>query len=170
MNKLIRVFVAVALTFLVVPSSVAAEEKNPYGAPAVDAAGPNESIFKVSKGAKKATFTFSQLKKMKTSKVTIFEPFVKKSQAFTVIPMKDFFKRVGISGSDSVSTVALNDYIFKSTAAKFTAANALIAIERNGVEIPYDQGGPVRLIFAKSSSWSKNLDAWNWSLASINVK
>jgi hypothetical protein len=170
MNKLIRVIVAVALTFLVVPSGVAAEEKNPYGAPAVDPAAPNESIFTVSKGAKKATFTFSQLKKMKTSKVTIFEPFVKKNQTFTVIPMKDFFKRVGISGSDSVSTVALNDYIFKSTAAKFVAANALIAIERNGVEIPYDQGGPVRLIFAKSSTWSKNLDAWNWSLASLTVK
>lgn len=165
-----KVIVAASLIFLVTPSGVAHAETNPYGSPVVDPAGPNESIFTVSKGAKKATFTFSQLKKMKTSKVTIFEPFVKKNQTFTVIPMKDFFKRVGISGSDSVSTAALNDYIFKSTASKFIAANALIAIERNGAAIPYDQGGPIRLIFAKSSSWSKNLDAWNWSLASITVK
>lgn len=149
---------------------MAAEAKNPYGAPVVDPAGPNESIFTVSKGAKKVDFTYSQLKKMKTSKVTIFEPFVKKNQTFTVIPIKDFFKRVGISGNDSVSTVALNDYVFKSTASKFVAANGLIAIGLNGAEIPYDQGGPIRLIFAKNSSWSKNLDAWNWSLASITVK
>lgn len=170
MNKVMTVIVAVALTFLVVPSGVAKESTNPYGAPVVDPAGPNESIFFISKGAKKVDFTFSQLKKMKSSKVTIFEPFVKKNQTFTVITIRDLFKRVGITGRDIVSTIALNDYVFMSTATKFTSANGLIAIERNGVAIPYDQGGPIRLIFANSSSWSKNLDAWNWSLASISVK
>lgn len=170
MTKLTKIAIALLLTFTFIPQGVAAEEKNPYGAPVIDPAGPNEPILTVSKGSKKVQFTFSQLKKMKTSKVTIFEPFVKKNQTFTVIPMKDLFKRVGISGNDQVSTVALNDYIFKSSAAKFTSANALIAIERSGVGIPYDQGGPIRLIFGKSSGWSKNLDAWNWSLMAITVK
>ena len=74
MNKVLKVIVAVSLSFLVLPSSVAADSKNPYGAPVVDPAGPNESILTVSKGAKTVDFTFSELKKMKSSKVTIFEP------------------------------------------------------------------------------------------------
>jgi DMSO/TMAO reductase YedYZ molybdopterin-dependent catalytic subunit len=49
-------------------------------------------------------------------------------------------------------------------------ANGYVAIKRNGVDIPYDQGGPIRLVFADNSVWAKNLDAWNWSLSSIAVK
>jgi hypothetical protein len=37
-------------------------------------------------------------------------------------------------------------------------------------EIPYDQGGPIRIIFGSKSTWAKYLDAWNWSLSSITVK
>ena len=47
---------------------------------------------------------------------------------------------------------------------------ALIAIKRDGKEIPYDQGGPIRIIFGSKSTWAKYLDAWNWSLTSITVK
>ena len=84
--------------------------------------------------------------------------------------MKAFFNLVGISGKDKVATKALNDYIYTNTAANFLAANAYIAIKRDGVAIPYDQGGPIRIIFANDSKWASNLDAWNWSLSSISVK
>ena len=84
--------------------------------------------------------------------------------------MKTFFSLVGISGNDKVFTTALNDYVYSNTASKFIAANAYIAIKRNGTDIPYDQGGPIRLVFADKSVWAKNLDAWNWSLASISAK
>jgi hypothetical protein len=115
-------------------------------------------------------FAYSRLLKMKSTTISIYEPFLKKRQTFTVIPMKNFFPLVGISGKDKVATVALNDYIYSNTALEFISAGAFIAIKRNGVEIPYDQGGPIRLIFSDKSKWAKNLDAWNWSLVAMRVK
>jgi hypothetical protein len=160
---------ALAMTLLsIYPSSAA--EKNPYGISTVDPAGPNEVIFTVSKGGKQTEFVTARIQKMKSKTISIYEPFLKKRQTFTVIPLKNFFSFVGISGQDKVMTVALNDYIYSNTAAQFTSAGAYIAIKRNGVDIPYDQGGPLRLIFADDSKWAKNLDAWNWSLAAIRVK
>lgn len=150
--------------------SQAAESTNPYGSTTVDPAAPNEVIFTVSKGKRKSTFTYNQLTKLKSKTITIYEPFLKKRQTFTVIPIQQFFTLVGISGSDKVETRALNDYAYINTASQFIKAGALVAIKRSGKEIPYDQGGPIRLIYSDKSSWSKELDAWNWSLDSIFVK
>lgn len=162
--------IALVISLISAPISFAADSNNPYGASAVDPAGPNEVIFTVSKSDKKVNFTLARIAKMKSSTISIYEPFLKKRQSFTVIPMKTFFGFVGISGSDKVATTALNDYIYTDTAAKFISAGAFIAIKRGGKNIAYDQGGPLRIIFADTSKWSKQLDAWNWSLASISVK
>lgn len=169
MKKLLILAIALSLTSASAYTSNAVES-NPYGISTVDPAGPNEIIFTVSKGSKKTSFAYPRLLKMKSSTISIYEPFLKKRQTFTVIPMKNFFALVGISGNDKVSTVALNDYIYSNTASRFISAGAYIAIKRNGVDIPYDQGGPIRLIFSDKSKWAKNLDAWNWSLAAIRVK
>lgn len=169
MKKLLILAIALTLTSASAYTSNAVES-NPYGISTVDPAGPNEIIFTVSKGSKKTSFAYPRLLKMKSSTISIYEPFLKKRQTFTVIPMKNFFALVGISGNDKVSTVALNDYIYSNTASQFISAGAYIAIKRNGVDIPYDQGGPIRLIFSDKSKWAKNLDAWNWSLAAIRVK
>lgn len=154
----------------IVPIARAAETTNPYGTSAVDPAAPNEVIFTVSKGKKKVQFTSSKLFKIKSSTINIYEPFLKKRQTFTVIPIKTYFAMVGISGKDTVATRALNDYVYSNTAEKFLSANAFIAIKRDGKDISYDQGGPIRLVFEDKSIWAKNLDAWNWSLSSISVK
>jgi hypothetical protein len=169
MRKIAVVAVALSLTVLSTFPTTAAE-KNPYGISTVDPAGPNEVVFTVSKGSKKTEFVTARILKMKSKTISIYEPFLKKRQTFTVIPMKNFFSLVGITGQDKVMTVALNDYIYTNTAAQFISAGAYIAIKRNGLDIPYDQGGPLRLIFADDSKWAKNLDAWNWSLAAIRVK
>jgi hypothetical protein len=170
MKKVIAAGIAVIAIFSAAPSATAAETTNPYGTSTVDPAGPNEVILTVSKGGKKVQFTSAKLNKLKTTTISIYEPFLKKRQTFTVVTMKSLFALVGISGSDKVATRALNDYVYTNTAAKFNAANAYIAIKRNGADIPYDQGGPIRLVFADNSTWAKNLDAWNWSLSSIVVK
>lgn len=169
MKKVLSTAIALSIAITLAPTSSAAE-KNPYGTSTVDPAGPNEVIFVVSKGSRKVDFTVSRLLKMKSSVISIYEPFVKKRQTFTVVPIKNLFALAGISGSDKVVTTALNDYTYANTAARFLAANAYIAIKRNGVPIPYDQGGPLRLVFDDQSKWAKQLDAWNWSLASITVK
>jgi hypothetical protein len=162
MKKITALAIVGALAISIAPAAtiaVAADTKNPYGTSTVDPAGPNEVIFTVAKGSK-----------VKSSVINIYEPFLKKRQSFTVIPMKTFFNLVGISGNEKVFTTALNDYVYTNTATNFNAANAYIAIKRNGTDIPYDQGGPIRLVFADNSKWAKNLDAWNWSLASITTK
>lgn len=169
MRKVSAFAIAIAFTISLMPSAAAAD-KNPYGTSIVDPAGPNEVILSIIKGSRKATFTDAKLSKMKKSIISIYEPFLKKRQTFTVIPMKNFFALAGISGNDKVITTALNDYTYTNTAARFIAANAYVAIKRNGQPIPYDQGGPLRLVFDDQSKWAKQLDAWNWSLSSISVK
>lgn len=169
MKKVIAASIIAALAFTVTPVAQAADA-NPYGTSTVDPAGPNEVIFTVAKGSKKVEYTTAKLAKMKSSIISIYEPFLKKRQSFTVIPMKSFLSAVGISGKDKVFTTALNDYVYSNTAANFIANNAYIAIKRNGTDIPYDQGGPIRIVFADNSKWAKNLDAWNWSLASVTAK
>jgi hypothetical protein len=169
MKKIVTIAVAIAFAISLTPSATAAD-KNPYGTSTVDPAGPNEIIFTIYKGSRKADFTVAKLLKMKSTVISIYEPFIKKRQRFTVIPVKNFFSLAGISGNDKVITTALNDYTYTNTAARFIAADAYIAIKRDGQPIPYDQGGPIRLVFGDKSKWAKQLDAWNWSLASISVK
>ncbi len=169
MKKILTTAIALSLALIFSPPTHAAE-KNPYGTSTIDPAGPNEVIFTVSKGGKKVEFSMARLLKMKSTSISIYEPFIKKRQSFTVIPMKNFFVMVGISGNDKVETKALNDYIYANTAAKFISANAYIAIKRGSAPISYDQGGPLRIVFSDNSKWAKELDAWNWSLSSIGVK
>jgi hypothetical protein len=148
----------------------AATTTNPYGAGAVDPAPANQPILVVSKGSKKVSYTYGQLTALKSSTINIYEPFVKARQNFTVIPLIEFFSAVGISGKDKVKTYALNQYTYVDLASKFNSANALLAIKRNGQPIPYDQGGPIRIIFSDHSSFAKKLIAWNWSIATISVE
>lgn len=159
-----------ALILISTAPATFATDKNPYGTSTVDPAGPNEVIFTVSKGDREVGFTLARLLKMKSSTISIYEPFIKKRQTFTVVPVKNFFSMAGIAGKDKVVTTALNDYTYTNTASKFIEAGAFLAIKRNGAEISYDQGGPIRIVFSDKSKWATYLDAWNWSLASISVK
>jgi hypothetical protein len=166
--KKLIVCVIVALSALL-PIAMASAASNPYGTTTVDPAAPNEVILTISKGDRSAEFSYSRLLKMKQSTITIYEPFLKKRQSFTVVQLKSLFNFAGISGDDKVITTALNDYIFTAKASQFVSAGAYIAIKRNGSAIGYDQGGPIRIVFADDSKWAKNLDAWNWSLERIRV-
>lgn len=147
-----------------------ASPSNPYGAAPVDPPAPTDPILTLSKGSKSMTLTMAKLLSLGTSEISIYEPFVKLRQSFTVIPLATLFKMVGISGAEKVMTKALNDYVYTNTAAKFLSANGYLAVKRNGIDIPFDQGGPIRIVFPDGSTWSHFLDPWNWSLSSISVK
>ena len=146
-----------------------ADTSNPYGGTNIDPLPATATIFTVTNGKKSINYSKNDLLKIKSSVISIFEPFVQKRQSFTVIPLDYFLGKSGISSSVTIDTVALNDYIFSEKSANFSKAKAYIAIARFGKDIPYNQGGPLRLIYASTSSWSKNLSAWNWSLRSIKV-
>jgi hypothetical protein len=112
----------------------------------------------------------SGLRKLGTSELSIYEPFVKARQTFTVIPLSTLFKLVGISSTATIITDALNDYIYTNTAKNFTNSRGVLAIARFGKAIPYDQGGAIRIIFPDKTPLATNLNAWNWSLNVIKVK
>lgn len=168
-RKFLAVAVVISLPWLGA-APVGATSTNPYGTATIDPAGPNEIILVISKGKRKVEFAFPRLLKMKQETITIYEPFLKKRQSFSVIPLKTFFAFLGIKGGDKVITTALNDYIYSNTAAQFIAADGYLAIKREGAAIGYDQGGPIRIIYPDKSKWARNLDAWNWSLSSIKVR
>jgi hypothetical protein len=159
-----------AMFFIVTAVSSANAETNPYGGIAVPPPGANEVIFTVVNGSKNSSYSMKQLKALSSRTITINEPFVKKVQTFTVIPLSVFTKENNIRAKSTIRTIALNDYVYANKVRRFLKADAMIAIARDGKPIPYDQGGPIRIVFANSSVWAKNLDAWNWSLRSIAVK
>ena len=169
LRNLVVVALVISLPWLgAVPAGAAST--NPYGTSTIDPAGPNEIILVISKGNRKVEFAYPRLLKLKQESVTIYEPFLKRRQTFSVIPLKTLFAFVGIKDGDKVVTTALNDYIYSNSAAQFIAANGYLAIKRDGAAIGYDQGGPIRIIYPNKSKWAKNLDAWNWSLSSIKVR
>lgn len=151
-------------------SRLMADTSNPYGGTNIDPLPATATIFTVTNGKKSINYSKNDLLKIKSSIISIYEPFVQKRQSFTVIPLDYFLGKSSISSSVTIDTIALNDYIFSEKSANFSKAKAYIAIARFGKDIPYNQGGPLRLIYASTSSWSKNLSAWNWSLRSIRVQ
>ena len=115
-------------------------------------------------------FTFTSLRKLGTTKLSVYEPFVKVRQTFTVVSLAKIFKSANILPTANVITDALNDYIYTNTAKNFTDSQGQLAIARFGAPIPYDQGGPIRIIYPDKSTLSSNLPSWNWSLNVIKVK
>jgi hypothetical protein len=170
MKKVLSGAIAILLAIVMANTAMATNAKNPYGTATIDPAAPNEIILTISKGSRKVEFAYPRLLKLKHSTISIYEPFLEKRQTFTVIRLQTLFNFAGISGKDVVLTKALNDYIFTGSASDFIASQGYLAIKRNGSPISYDQGGPIRIVFPDDSKWSKNLDAWNWSLSTISVK
>jgi hypothetical protein len=169
-RKVFGALLAVVISALTLSTPLSASEFNPYGGAVVTPPGNNEIIFTITNGKTSKKYSMNTLKAMKTSTVTIYEPFVKKNQSFTVISISALARENGISQQSVLKTIALNDYSYSNTLKNFVTAKGYLAIARSGKPIPYDQGGPIRIIFPKDSRWAKFLDPWNWSLSSIVVK
>ena len=115
------------------------------------------------------SFTLAQLEALGTTTITIDEPFIKKRQSFTGVPMAAVLATAGIPATATINTKALNDYEYAAPASNFIGSQALIATQRDGQPVPFDAGGPIRIVFPDGSPLSSVLDAWNWSLSSIAV-
>ncbi len=145
--------------------------ENPYGADIeVDPPAPGESVLTVTGPAGEKTYSLEQIAALGPQTVTINEPFVNKKQTFTAVPMEALLAPSGLTGSQMIDTTAINEYVYSNTAESFVSGGALLAYELDGKPIPYDQGGPVRIIFADDAPGASNLDAWNWSLSSISAQ
>jgi len=151
-------------------ASASPSASNPYGVLAVDPPGPTEPVLTLHGGsAGTVTLTLAQLEALGTTTITVDEPFVKQRLSFTGVPMSAVLARAGIQAGAYVTTRALNDYDYANVASAFTASNALIATRRGDGPVPFDAGGPIRIVFPDGSTMSSVLDAWNWSIASIDV-
>ena len=168
---LILVMGAVFSTGVQAKSPKSHATKNPYGADTLtDSPGPNEVVLTVTNHSKVVQFTLKSLRKLGTTQVSIFEPFVQARQAFTTVTLAEIFKSAGILPTADVMTDALNNYVYTNTAKNFTDSQGQLAIARWGAPIPYDQGGPIRIIFPDRSVLGKNLSAWNLSLSLMMVE
>jgi hypothetical protein len=151
-------------------ASASPSASNPYGVLAVDPPGPTEPVLTLHGGsAGTVTMTLAQLEALGTTTITVDEPFVKQRLSFTGVPMSAVLARAGIQAGAYVTTRALNDYDYANVASAFTDSNALIATRRGDGPVPFDAGGPIRIVFPDGSTMSSVLDAWNWSIASIDV-
>ena len=142
---------------------------NPYGIPSIDPPAPNEPVLTVTGGTTPLPLTLDQLHALGATTVTIDEPFAKKRQTFSGVPLKAVLAKAGIPETATIETLALNAYRYASAARPMIDSGALIATRRDNGPIPYDQGGPIRIVFHDGTPLSSVLDAWNWSLATINV-
>jgi hypothetical protein len=151
-------------------ASPSASSTSPYGTLAIDPAGPNDPVLVVDGGSSgHQTFTLVQLEALGTTTITLDEPFVKKRQSFTGVPLSKILAKAGIAGGVKITTHALNDYDYANVASAFTGSEALLATQRDAARIPMDQGGPIRIVYPDGTALSGVLDAWNWSLASLSV-
>jgi len=139
-----------------------------YGGFAVDPPAPDEVVLTLV-GARTVELTMRELEDLADRDVTFIEPFVQAEQTFRAVALADLLDLAGIVRDDAVDTIALNDYRFRDDVSALLEADALLAVGRDGGYIPMDAGGPIRLVFDASSLYHGHLDAWNWSLRSIEV-
>ncbi len=144
--------------------------ENPYGGFPVDPPAPNEIVLTVTVGNVDHHFSLEQLAQLGAITVSLYEPFIQEDATFTGVELSKLFEESAISGTDLVHTIALNDYSYANTAEEFTGSGAILAYEQNGVPIPMDRGGPIRIVIPNDKPLSQLLDAWNWSLRSLVVK
>lgn len=143
---------------------------NPYGVGTIDPPAATEPVLTVTGGSTPLLLTLDKLNALGSRTLTLDEPFVKRRETYHGVPLATVLDKAGIPDTATIDTVGLDDYHYISTAKPMIESQALIATDRNGAPIPYDQGGPIRIVFPDGTPLSSVLDAWNWSLVSITVK
>ena len=143
-------------------------DESAYGGFAIDPPADDEVVLTIT-GDFTRDFTYRELQDRASVDITILEPFVGVEQSFTGIPLDELFAEAGVNPEEKVETVALNDYRYADTVRSWAETGAILAIYRDGELIPMDAGGPIRIVFDTGSPSFTNLDAWNWSLRSIDT-
>ena len=112
-------------------------------------------------------YSLEELSQLETKEIQILEPFSKENTNFVGVDFGDLLLDSGFSLEDNVVTIALNDYRYTDTVKNFVDNQALLAFSEGGNPIPVADGGPVRIVFDSDSQYFDNLDAWNWSLRTV---
>jgi hypothetical protein len=142
------------------------QNENPYGGFPVDPPAVDEVVLTIN-GANVRDYTMGELMNDASVEVTITEPFVQRVETFQGVPLAALFEASGLTPGTDVTTIALNDYRYTDSVDAFTQSQGILAVSRNGQPIPMDEGGPIRIIFPEGTAYYTFLDAWNWSLRTI---
>ncbi|KDE99875.1 hypothetical protein Y900_013245 [Mycolicibacterium aromaticivorans JS19b1 = JCM 16368] len=150
--------------------SESGQGRNPYALGTVDPPAPNAPVLTVTGGTTSLSLTIDQLNAMGHATISIDEPFVNKRETYSGVPLAAVLAVAGIADTATIDTDAIDHYHYVSVVKPMIDSQALIATQRDGAPIPYDQGGPIRIVFPDRTPLSSALEAWNWSLTSITVK
>jgi hypothetical protein len=151
-------------------ASAASPPVNPHGIGPIDPPLPGAPVLTVHGGTTPLALTLDTLNALGTKTITLDEPFVKRRETYSGVPLAAVLGEAGIPNTATIDTIGLDGYHYVSIAKPMLESQALIATDRGGEPIPYDQGGPIRLVFPDGTPLSSVLDAWNWSLDVITVK
>ena len=121
-------------------------------------------------GAHATAMDFRTLEQMPRVKVRVYEPFLKRDMSFSGVRMSDLLAVIGVSPSaGSIYVHALDDYHVTLTQDQLASAGAVLATRANGARIAIKDGGPIRIILARSGKVADNADNWVWSVDRMRV-
>lgn len=114
----------------------------------------------------------ASLDRMGVMKVRVFEPALKKQMSFQGAWLADVLKVAGLEKSaSSVHFTALDDYQTDLTTAEIAQGGIFLATKLgDGSPISIAEGGPTRIIFMDGVKAGKSVNAWIWSLKTLEVK
>lgn len=152
------------------PVTARSNAGDPYRMGPVDPAAPNAPVLTVNGGTTSLSLTLDQLNALGHTTISIDEPFVNRRETYSGVPLATVLDKAGIPDTATIDTDAIDHYHYVSAVKPMVDSQALIATQCDGSPIPYDQGGPIRIVFPDGTPLSSVLGAWNWSLTSITVK
>jgi hypothetical protein len=120
-------------------------------------------------GGRPLRVDLASLDALPSRRLTVLEPFVKKTVRFEGVGFTDLLDAAGATGT-SVTVHALDDYEVTFRSAVLRDEGALLATQADGRPIGLDDGGPVRLVFPASSKTGQDTDLWVWSIDSMSVE
>ena len=169
-GTLVAIAVALVLSACASPEPAPEPENtNPYGGFPVDPPAADEIVLTLN-GEETIELTYSELQTRASVTYDILEPFVLREESFTGVLLEELAAEAGIASDARVETVALNGYQYADTLAALVDSGAIVAVARDGEPIPMDEGGPIRLVYPTDSEYADFLDAWNWSLRTIETE
>jgi hypothetical protein len=119
---------------------------------------------------RKLALDLASLERMRTVRMSLNEPFLKRRVTFDGVLLSDLLAVAGVPPSATkVELIALDDYKVDFTIADVRQSKMLLATKADGEPMPIDKAGPIRIVFPDDSSLGRNPDLWIWSVNSMKV-
>lgn len=115
-----------------------------------------------------ARFDRHMLEALGTAKIRTRTPWYDEVVEFEGVPMKALMDHVGASGTELTAT-ALNDYKVIIPLSDFEEFDAILAMKRDGVEMPVRDKGPLFIIYPYDSDPQLQTDQY-WDRSAWQVK